>query len=80
MCYMKKEKEQIIGLSIFLFAHNLWCDLMQNDDLDSRKIAQLYNKQHQPPKVANQRFAKKPPFISVATKAINPHNNPLKPM
>ena len=35
MCYMKKEKEQIFGLSIFLFAQNLWCAVMQNDDLDS---------------------------------------------
>ena len=28
-------KEQIFGLSIFLFAQNLWCAVMQNDDLDS---------------------------------------------
>ena len=33
----KKEKEQIIGLSIFLFAQNLCCAVMQNDDLDSKK-------------------------------------------
>ena len=32
---MKKEKEQIFGLSIFLFAQNLWCAVMQNDDLYS---------------------------------------------
>ena len=28
-------KEQIFGLSIFLFAQSLWCAAMKNDDLDS---------------------------------------------
>ena len=32
---MQKEKEQIFGLSIFLFAQNLWYAVMKNDDLDS---------------------------------------------
>ena len=35
MCYIQKEKEQIFGLSIFLFAQNLWYAVMKNDDLDS---------------------------------------------
>ena len=30
---MQKEKEQIFGLSIFLFAQNLWCAVTKNDDL-----------------------------------------------
>ena len=35
MCYMQKEKEQIFGLSISLFAQSLWRAAMKNDDLDS---------------------------------------------
>ena len=32
---MKKDKEQIFGLSIFLFAQNLWYAVTKNGDLDS---------------------------------------------